>query len=68
MKQLLFTHVILWHPTEVQVKDGQKSKIVVEPTNCLAKDLASAQLAAAMSIPEDYKEQLDHLEIVVRPF
>jgi len=65
----LFQYAILWHPTEKQVKDeGLKSKVIVEPKTILAIDANGAGMAAAMEIPADYKNQLDQIELAVRPF
>ncbi len=65
----LFQYAILWHPTEKQVKDeGLKSKVLVQPTTILALDPAAANMAAAMQIPVDKKDQLDQIEIALRPF
>lgn len=69
VKQKLFQYVILWHPLEKQVKDeGAKSKILTGVTYTLAVDIGAASMAAAMEIPQDYKTQLDQIEIAVRPF
>ena len=65
----LFQYAILWHPTEKQVKDeGLKSKVLVELKTVLAADQNSAGMAAAMEIPADKKNELDPIEIAVRPF
>jgi hypothetical protein len=65
----LFQYAILWHPTEKQVKDeGLKSKVLVELKTVLAADQNSAGMAAAMEIPADKKNELDQIEIAVRPF
>lgn len=65
----LFTYVIIWHPTEKQIKDdGAKSKVLVDPKNVLAKDAQSAGMSAAMDIPADKRGELDQLEIAVKPF
>lgn len=65
----LFQYAILWHPTEKQVKDdGAKSKVLVEPKTILAADQNSAAMAAAMEIPADKKNELDQIEIALRPF
>lgn len=69
MKQKLFQYAVLWHPTEKQVKDeGLKSKVIVEPKTVLAPDQNAANMAAVMEIPLDYKNQLDQIEIAIRPF
>ena len=68
-KSKLFQYAILWHPTEKQVKDeSKKSKVLVEPKTILANDQNSALMAAAMEIPSDYKNELEQIEIAIRPF
>lgn len=68
-KPQLFQFAILFHPTEKQIKDdGAKSKILIEPKIILAKDQNSANMSAAMEIPEEYKGQLDQVQIAIRPF
>jgi hypothetical protein len=68
-KSKLFQYAIIWHPTEKQVKDdGAKSKLAKELTTILATDEKAVLMTASMNIPVEYKEQLDQVEIVVRPF
>jgi len=68
-KAKLFQYAILWHPTEKQEKEESlKSKVLVEPKTILAADQQSAGWVAAMEIPADKKEELDQIEIVLRPF
>jgi hypothetical protein len=68
-KAKLFQYAILWHPTEKQVKDeGKKSKVILEPKTILANDQNSALMAASMEIPSDYKNELEQIEIAIRPF
>lgn len=64
----LFQYAILWHPTEKQEKEGQKTTVVVEPKIILAPDLNAAGMMAAMEIPADKKGEVDQLEIAMRPF
>ena len=55
--------------TEKQSKDdGLKSKVLVEPKMILAESQPSALMAASMEIPTDKKDQLDQIEILMRPF
>jgi predicted RNase H-like nuclease (RuvC/YqgF family) len=70
MKKLqLFQYAILWHPTEKQATDdGAKSKVITQITSILSNDDKSAAMAAAMQIPSEYKDNLEQIEIVVRPF
>ena len=68
-KSILFQYAIVWHPTEKQSKeDGLKSKVLVEPKMLLAETQPSALMAASMEIPAEYKDQLDQIEILMRPF
>lgn len=68
-KSTLFQYAIVWHPTEKQSKDdGLKSKVLVEPKMLLAETQPSALMAASMEIPSEYKDQLDQIEILMRPF
>lgn len=65
----LFQYAILWHPTEKQIKDdGAISKVIVDLRTILAIDQNKAAMAAAMEIPADKKQELDQIEIVLRPF
>jgi hypothetical protein len=45
-----------------------KSKLIVDITNVLSADSQSVMMTAAMAIPAEYKEELDQIEIAVRPF
>jgi len=69
MKNKLYQYAVIWHPTEKQVKEeGAKSKLIVDITNVLSADSQSVMMTAAMAIPAEYKEELDQIEIAVRPF
>lgn len=67
-KAKLFQYAILWHPTEKEIKDGLKSKVIVNLKTVLSVDQNSASMVAAMDIPVEYKEVLDQVEIAIRPF
>lgn len=68
-KSKLFQYAILWHPTEKQIKEeGLKSKLIVDLKTILASDQSSANMAAAMDVPNEYRETLDQVEIAIRPF
>lgn len=67
-KPALFQYMILWDPTEKQIKDeGLKSKVLVDLKTILANDLNSANMSAAMDIPADKKGELDQIRIAMRP-
>jgi len=68
-KSRMFQYVVLLHPTEKEVKDNAaKSTILTDVTSILAKDEKSAAMQATMGIDPKYKDQLDQVEVVVRPF
>ena len=68
-KAKLFQYVVIWNPTEKQVKEENlKPKIIVPVTDLLSDNEDSVRMAAAMNIPSEYKEQLDQIDIAVRPF
>lgn len=64
----LFQYAILWHPTKKQIEEGEKSKLVQPITDILATDVNQVNMLAAMSIPQEYKDQLEQIQIAVRPF
>jgi len=65
-KSILFQYAILWHPTKEQ-KD-KKSEVIVEPTTILAKNPSVAQMMAVKAIPDKYTDQLEQVDIAIRPF
>lgn len=69
LKSKLFQYAIIWHPTEKQIKEeGLKSKILVELTTVLSSDQQTASMLAATKIPTDMQNELDQIEIAIRPF
>ena len=68
-KSKLFQYAIIWHPTEKQVKDNDaKSKVLKDLTTILATDLEMVKMTAIMELPSECKDQLDQIELAVRPF
>lgn len=68
MKARLYQYAVIWHPSEKQEEDGQKSKLVTDIHTVLVEDEQAATIAGARAIPDEYSNQLDQLEVVVRPF
>ena len=69
MKLKVYEYLVLLHP-EVD-KDGDevgKTSILKDVTRVLAKDDKQVGMLAAREIPSDYLEQLERVEIIVRPF
>lgn len=67
-KPQAFEYLIIWHPTPDQAKEGKKSEIIAGPKLILAKSLEAASMAAAMDIPANKKEELDQIQVPIRPF
>lgn len=68
-KARLYQYAILWHPTEKQAEDdGKKSLLITPPATVLAESEGAAAMAAARAIPDSYADQLDQVEIALRPF
>lgn len=64
----LFQYALVWHPNELERKDGKKDKILVANETVLAQDSNGALMLAARAIPETYLPSLEQVEVVVRPF
>lgn len=68
MKPKLYQYAIVWHPSSKQLEEGMRSLILVEPKYVLAMDREAALVAAATDVPQEYKDQLDQLDIMVGVF
>lgn len=64
----LYQYAVIWHPTEAQAEDGGKSRIVVDLTTILAPSKETAALLAARAIPEVEMNDVNQLEVILRPF
>lgn len=65
----LFQYAILFHPTKKEIEEGGlKPKVVVDLKTILSETQESASMAAAMDIPSEYKDQLNQIQIAIRPF
>lgn len=69
MSQKLFQYAVLWNPTQDQEKDGQKTKIIVPPSEwIMAKDEKAVGFLATKKVPDEFNEQADQIQIIIRPF
>lgn len=68
MKKILFQYAVLLHKSTGKGKDDFDTSVIVEPTNILSKSASQVGMLAARSIPEVYIDQLENVDIVVRPF
>ena len=64
----VFQYAAFWQPNDQQKKEGQKPKLIIEVKTVLSADQNGAFMLASREIPEDYLNQLDQVQIVVRPF
>ena len=67
-KPTLYQYVILFHPNEKEYEDGRRSETLTEIKTILANDATRAAWLAARDIPEELSENLDQVEVIVRPF
>lgn len=67
-KSKIYQYAILWHPTKEQSEGGSKSKFIVPVTTGLFSDENMATMSAFIAIPEEYRTDLEQLEVVVKPF
>jgi len=68
MAQTMYQYALVWNPTPEQEKDGKKAKIIHEPKYILAKDHNAVFVQVARLIPDEYVEQMDQVEILIKNF
>ncbi len=64
----LFQYAIVLQP---KFKDGEvveEGKIIVEPKYTFAESEREVTIVASREIPDEYMDQLDRVEVAVRPF
>ena len=68
----LFEYACIYNPlaTKDQQDRGEKPKsvLIVDVTRVLANNDKEAMMLAARSIPTEYTDRLDQVEIAIRPF
>jgi hypothetical protein len=71
-KGKLYEYAVLHHPKAKRDVAGNeepvKSKIVTDVTRVLAVTPDEVSIIAARSIPEEYLDRIEQVEIVIRPF
>ena len=72
-KGKLFEYAVIYHPKEKKDAAGnpletKKSIVVTDVTRVLATSDKEVGMLAAKSIPDEYGDKLDDVEIVIRPF
>ena len=71
-KQHLYEYIVLYHPREKKDSDGnvikQDSKLLVGISQLLASSDREVGMIAARKIPDEYLDELEQVEVVVRSF
>lgn len=73
-KGKLFEFAVIYHPKQKVKKEGEdeppskKSVLVKAPESVLATSEQEVGILAARSVPEEYIDKLEDVEIVIRPF
>ncbi len=71
-KGKLYEYAVIHHPKAKKDVAGNeepvKSKIVTDVTRVLATSDQEVSILAARTIPEEYLDKIEQIEIVVRPF
>lgn len=67
-KVKLYQYAAIYHPTKAEAEDGEKPKVIVEPTTLLAKNEQVASMMVVREIPEEYADRLENVDIAIRPF
>ena len=72
MAQVYYEYIILHHPavSQREREDGVKkpSQVIKELNYMLAEDSKTVGLRAAREIPTEFIENLEEVEIIIRPF
>jgi hypothetical protein len=64
-----FEWVVIWYPTEKEHEKESKSPLLVKgPEIVVAATEKEAFMTAAREIPEEYANNLNQIEVAVRPF
>lgn len=64
----LFQYALIFKEVDKDNKFTGKGKIIQEITSILAIDQQAASFQAATNVPVEYKDKLDQVELVIRPF
>lgn len=72
-KGKLYEYAVLYHPKEKKDAAGnplenKKSLVVSEPKFIVAGSDKEVGMLAAKSVPPEYDDKLDDVEILIRPF
>jgi hypothetical protein len=64
-KKKMYEYVVLHHK---MVNDDVETTVITSPTSILSKDERSLGMIIARGLPENLLDDLDNVEIIIRPF
>lgn len=68
----LFEYAVIFNPLPTKEQqergEGAKSELIVDVTRVLSNNDREAMMLAARSIPPQFTDKLDRVEIALRPF
>lgn len=67
MKNTVFEYIVVYAPVDVDENPTKPAKIVKHGVT-LAKDSQKALINIGREIPEEYMEESDFVDILIRPF
>lgn len=68
MSTTVFEYVVFLKPTKNEEKNGERPKIIVPLTQCVADSEQEVRTIAARAIPEEHVKATDRIQVLVRPF
>ena len=63
-----YEYMVIKHPNDLESEEGLDSMVLVEKTFKMAKSEKVIGTLAARQIPEEHIEDIDQIEIIIRPF
>lgn len=64
----LFQYAILWSPNEQEKKEGKKPEILKDVTSIIGPNQQYILMVASSLIPEEYKTNIDQIQIPIAAF
>jgi hypothetical protein len=66
----LYEYAVIYQPPKAKdgEKQAEKATLIVDVKRILAESDQEVSILASRSIPEDYIDKLENVQIVVRPF
>jgi hypothetical protein len=65
---VLFQYAIILNPTVDEAKAGVQPRLLKDITTKIAVNQQAAMMSAAREIPAEYEDELDRVEVAIKPF